>query len=41
MACLRNFAIGTLRVLKKTTNIASALREIAAEPHLALRLIGL
>ena len=41
MACLRNFAIGTLRVLKKTTNIASALRELASKPHLALRLVGL
>jgi predicted transposase YbfD/YdcC len=41
MACLRNFAIGTLRVVKKATNIASALRDIAAKPHHALELIGL
>lgn len=41
MACLRNFAIGTLRVIKNTSNIASALREIAAKPHRALELIGL
>lgn len=41
MACLRNFAIGTLRVVKNATNIASALRDIAAKPHSALELIGL
>jgi len=41
IACLRNFAIGTLRVIKKAKNIASALRELAAKPHLSLRLVGL
>lgn len=41
MACLRHFAIGTLRVVKNATNIASALRDIAAEPQRALELIGL
>lgn len=41
MACLRNFAIGTLRVIKNASNIASALRDIAAKPHRALELIGL
>ena len=41
MASLRNFAIGTLRVVKKAGNIASALRDIAAKPRLALQMIGL
>ena len=41
MACLRNFAVGTLRVIKNATNIASALRDMAANPHRALELIGL
>jgi len=41
MACLRNFAIGTLRVVKNATNIAEAKRDIAAKPHRALELIGL
>lgn len=41
MACLRNFAIGALRVVKNVTNVASALRDIAAKPHRALELIGL
>jgi predicted transposase YbfD/YdcC len=41
MASLRNFAIGTLRVIKKAENIASALRDIAAKPRLALQMIGL
>ena len=41
MACLRNFAVGTLRVVKNVTNVASALRDMAAKPHLALELIGL
>lgn len=39
MACLRNFAISLLR-LAKYENIAAALRELGARPHLALRLIG-
>jgi hypothetical protein len=41
MASLRNFAIGALRVVKKAKNIASALRDIAARPRLALQIIGL
>ncbi|MEK8017043.1 MAG: hypothetical protein VSS75_009260 [Candidatus Parabeggiatoa sp.] len=41
MACLRHFAIGTLRLVKNAANIASALRDIAAKPHRALELIGL
>jgi hypothetical protein len=41
MACLRNFAIGTLRVVKNVINVASALRDMAAKPHRALELIGL
>lgn len=41
MACLRNFTLGILRVLTNATNIVSALRDIAAKPHLALKLIGL
>lgn len=41
MASLRNFAIGTLRVVRKAGNIASALRDIAAKPRLALQIIGL
>ena len=41
MACLRNFAVGTLRVVKNATNIAAAKRDIAAKPHHALELIGL
>jgi len=41
MASLRNFAIGTLRVVKKAGNIASALRNIASKPRLALQIIGL
>lgn len=41
MACLRNFALGTLRVLTNTMNIAAAIRDIAAKPPRALKLIGL
>lgn len=41
MACLRNFAIGTLRVVKKAKNIASALRDMATNPQCALTMIGL
>lgn len=40
MACLRNFAVGLLR-LAKYSKIAPALREFAAKPHLALKLLGL
>ncbi|RKZ74104.1 MAG: hypothetical protein DRR19_30395 [Candidatus Parabeggiatoa sp. nov. 1] len=41
MACLPNFAIGTLRVIKSATNIASTLRYLAAKPHRTLELLGL
>ena len=41
MACLRNFAIGTLRAVRRAGNIASALRDMAARPHTALLLPGL
>lgn len=40
MATLKNLAISLLRWLGKT-NIAKALRHLAAQPHLSLRLIGL
>jgi predicted transposase YbfD/YdcC len=40
MATLRNFAISILRLAGKR-NIAKALRDMAANPHLALRLIGI
>ena len=40
MATLRNFAISILR-LSGYQNIASALRDMAAKPHRALRLIGI
>lgn len=40
MATLRNFAISILRLAGKH-NIAQALRDMAAKPHLALRLIGI
>lgn len=39
MACLRNFAIGLLR-LTGVKNISKALRELWAKPHLILRLLG-
>lgn len=35
MACLRNFAIGSLRLIKHAHNIASALRDMAANPYCA------
>ena len=41
MASLRNFAIGTLRIVKNAKNIASALRDMAANPLHTLALIGL
>ena len=40
MASLRNFMISLLRWFKQT-NIAGTLREMAARPHLTLRLLGL
>jgi predicted transposase YbfD/YdcC len=39
MACFRNFAISLLRWMGNS-NIAKALRELAAKPHLSLQLIG-
>lgn len=39
MATLRNLAISLLR-LANYTNIAAAIRHMAAKPHLALQLIG-
>jgi len=39
MATLRNLAISLLR-LAEYTNIAAAIRHMAAKPHLALQLIG-
>lgn len=40
MATLRNFAISILRLIGYT-NIAKALRDMMAKPHLTLRLIGI
>ncbi|MFO8164698.1 MAG: ISAs1 family transposase [Desulfatiglandales bacterium] len=40
MATLRNFAIGILRLIGYS-NIAKALRDMMANPHFTLRLIGL
>jgi hypothetical protein len=40
MAILRNFAISMLRLLGHS-NIAKAIRHMAAKPHLALALVGL
>ncbi|XPS83159.1 uncharacterized protein Dvar_11770 [Desulfosarcina variabilis str. Montpellier] len=40
MATLRNLGIGILRFIGYK-NIASALRDMAANPHMALRLIGI
>ena len=40
MAALRNFAISILR-LNGWDNVASGLRELAARPHLALRMAGI
>lgn len=40
MACLRNFAISLLRLLK-FKNIAQALRKLAGKTHLVPKLIGL
>jgi hypothetical protein len=40
MACLRNFAISLLRLVK-VKNISKALRDLWAKPHLALKLLGL
>ena len=40
MATLRNFAVSLLRLIGYE-NIASALRDMAAKPHLSLRLIGI
>ena len=40
MATLRNFVISILRLIGRK-NIAKALRDMAAKPHMALRLIGI
>ncbi len=40
MAALRNFAISLLR-LNGWQNVASGLRELAARPHLSLRMAGI
>lgn len=40
MACLRNFAISLLRLMR-FSNIAKATREFAARNHLAFRLLGI
>jgi predicted transposase YbfD/YdcC len=40
MATLRNFVISILRLMGRK-NIAKALRDMAAKPHMALRLIGI
>ena len=40
MATLRNFAISIFRLIG-CTNMAKALRDMTAKPHLALRLIGI
>ena len=40
MATLRNFAISILRLIGYQ-NIAAALRDMAAKPHIPLRLIGI
>ena len=40
MATLRNFAISLLRLMGYS-NIAKALRDMMAKPHLALKLIGI
>ncbi|HUS17278.1 MAG TPA: ISAs1 family transposase [Chloroflexia bacterium] len=41
MATLRNLAISLLRLYRKASGIAEALRNLAAQPHLALGLLGL
>ena len=39
LACLRNFAISVLRLLK-VANIAKALRALAADASLVLKVLG-
>lgn len=41
MATLRNLAISLLRLYRKASGIAEALRELAARPHLALAMVRL
>lgn len=41
MATLRNVAISLIRLRRKTSGIARALRDMAARPHLALAMVGL
>jgi predicted transposase YbfD/YdcC len=41
MATLRNLAISLLRLYRKASGIAEALRDLAAQPHLALAMVRL
>ena len=41
MATLRNLAISLIRLHRKNSGIARALRDMAARPHLALAMLGL
>jgi predicted transposase YbfD/YdcC len=41
MATLRNLAISLLRLYRKGTGIAEALRDLAARPHMALAMVRL
>lgn len=41
MAILRNLVISLLRLYRKASGIAEALRDLAAQPHLALSLVRL
>lgn len=41
MATLRNLAISLLRLYRKASGIAEALRDLAAQPHLALAMMRL
>jgi len=41
MATLRNLAISLLRLYRKASGIAKALRHLAAQPHLALAIVRL
>lgn len=41
MATLRNLALSLVRLYRQASGIAEALRDLAAQPHLALGLLGL
>lgn len=41
MATLRNLAISLIRLRRKASGIAQALRDMAARPHLTLAMVGL